>query len=519
MATPFFSIVTPVYDPAPRDLQATVDSVLAQTFTDWEWIVVDDASPNPEVLAVLRSAAQAEPRIRVRERDSNGHIVRASNDALERATGEWVVLLDHDDLLEATALERVAEAIAGSPGVGYVYTDEDKIGPDGTLTGEFRKPEWSPERLRHQMYLGHLSALRHDLVRRVGGFRAGFDGSQDHDLALRVTELGDPVVHVREVLYHWRIVPGSTAGDTTAKDYASEAGLRAVRDHLDRVGRAQDRVEMARIAHTYRTIRHLDPRTLVSVVIPTRGARGLAWGVERCFVLDAVLSLLAHTDHGLLEIVVVYDSDTPDDVLSSLRETCGEALVLVEYARPFNFSEKCNLGYVRASGDVVVFLNDDVEIQSESFLEQLCAPLEEPGVGMTGARLTFSDGTIQHAGHSYYADQFVHTLHGALDEDPGPFGALVVDREVSGLTAACVALRREVIDEVGGFWTFLPSNFNDVDLSYKVRSTGRRLVWLADVHATHFESRTRVSTVHEWEHRAILERWGTPEHDLYLPGV
>ena len=519
MSNPFFSIVTPVYDPSEKHLLETIDSVRAQTFPSWEWILVDDLSPNPGVREVLRAAGATDGRIVVHEREANGHIVRASNDALERATGEWIVLLDHDDLLEPTALELIAEAIATAPDAGYVYTDEDKVDDAGEISGEFRKPEWSPERLRHQMYLGHLSALRHDLVRRVGGFREGYDGSQDHDLALRVTELGSPVLHVPEVLYHWRMVPGSTAGDPTAKDYASDAGLRAVRDHLDRLGRHDDRVEMSDLAHTYRTIRHLDPETLVSVVIPTRGSSGVVWGSDRCFVVEAVASLLRRTEHSLLEFVVVYDTATPEEVLTTLRRLCGESLVLVEFDRPFNFSEKCNLGFVAASGDVIVFLNDDIEVLSDSFVEQLCAPLEEESVGMTGARLLYSDGTIQHAGHAYYQDHFRHVLLGSLDEDPGPFGALSVDREVSGLTAACIALRRDVVEQVGGFWTYLPSNFNDVDFSYKVRATGRRLVWLADVRATHFESRTRINTVHAWEHRAILERWGTPDLDPYLPGA
>lgn len=514
--SPLFSIVTPVFDPSPADLDETISSVRSQTCRDWEWVLVDDRSTNPTVRSHLRRAAASDPRISVHERAANGGIVAASNDALERARGRWLVLLGHDDLLDPRALESMAKAIETNPDACYLYSDEDKVGPDGTFAQPFRKPVWSPERLRHQMYLGHLSVIRTDLVRQVGGFRPGFDGSQDHDLALRVTELGEPVVHVPEILYHWRIVPGSTSADPSAKDYASEAGLRAVRDHLDRLGRRGDTVTLA-APHTYRISRVLPPDLMVSVVIPTRGGCGLAWGALRNYVVEAVRSLLAHTEHELLEIVVVHDTGTPRDVLDELSSVCREALVLVAYDKPFNFSDKCNQGFLSAAGDIVVFLNDGIVIQSDHFVEELCAPLWEESVGMTGARLVYPDGTIQHAGHAYFGRDFTHPLLGWPDDDPGPFRALLVDREASGLTAACIAMRRDVFEQVGGFREDLPVNFNDVDLCYKVRGTGRRLVWLADVRATHFESRSRSRDVHVWEHEGVLGRWQQPEVDLYLP--
>lgn len=511
-----FSIITPVYNPTVEHLELTIASVRNQTFVDWEWIVADDASPNPEVRECLRRAAATDGRIIVVERKANGHIVKASNDALNLAQGEWIVLLDHDDLLDKRALETVDQAIAANPGVGYLYTDEDKVDDEGARSGAFLKPEWSPERLRHQMYTGHLSVLRSDLVTHVGGFHEGFEGSQDHDLVLRVTELAESVVHIPEILYHWRIVPGSTAGDSTAKDYATPAGIRAVAEHLKRIGRPDDVVTRTSVAHTYRTIRSFDPDTTVSVVIPTRGSSGIVWGEKRVFVLEAVRSLLRHTRHSRVEIVVVYDLPTPAGLLEELEKLCGARLVLVPFDAPFNFSEKCNRGFLAASGEVVVFLNDDIEIGSDDFLEQLCAPLEEASVGLTGVRLLYPDGTLQHAGHAYFGQHLRHAYLGSLDSDPGYFGDLVVDREVSGLTAACVAVRRDVFDEVGGFWQSLPSNFNDVDFSRKIRSAGYRLIWLADVRATHFESRTRVNTVHDWEASLIFGRWQNEPRDPYL---
>ena len=515
--TPRFSIITPVYKPRPDHLELTIDSVRQQTFTDWEWILADDASKDPAVTRVLRNAAKADPRIRIVERTTNGHIVAASNDAFDRVTGEWTVFMDHDDLLVDTALERIDEAIKAHPATGYVYTDEDKVDDDGVFSSEFQKPDWSPERLRHQMYLGHLSAMRTDLVRQVGAFHEGFDGSQDHDLALRVTELCEEVTHVPEVLYHWRIVPGSAAGDVNAKDYATIAGIKAVQEHLQRIGRVGDTVDVTRVAHTYATHRTMNKDTRVSVVIPTRGSSSLVWGEYRYLVVETVRSLLAHAGHENLEIVVVYDASTPETVMKQLRGLCGNRLVEKLYDRPFNFSDKCNRGFLAATGDVIVFLNDDIEIASDDFITQLCAPLEEESVGMTGARLNYADGTLQHAGIVMQDSNFMHAYIGQPDDDFGYFGELLVDHEVSGLTAACVAIRREVCHEVGGFRLDLPSNFNDVDFSNKVRTQGYRLVWLSEVRATHFESQTRKNTVYGWEVQAILSRWGTPDRDLYMP--
>jgi glycosyltransferase involved in cell wall biosynthesis len=514
-SAPFFSVLTPVYDPPLAALSAAIESVRGQTFRDWELILVDDASTSDAVRVLLARAAASDERIKVIERAANGGIVASSNDAVRAASGQFLALLDHDDLLVPQALERVHEVLAKSSDTDYVYSDEDKIDAEGERYDQFCKPGWSPERLRAQMYTCHLSVLRATLVREVGGFRAGYDGSQDHDLVLRVTERARRVVHVPEVLYHWRVVPGSAAGDPEAKPYAWVAGCRAVQDQLDRLGIA-GLVSYGRVTGTYRIERVADPETSVSVIIPTRGGSGLVWGERRCLVVEAVASVLARTCLPRLQIVVVYDVDTPPDVLDRLRHLAGDRLVLVPFVESFNFSAKCNAGFVASSGDVVVLLNDDVQAITEGFLEQLVAPLAEPGVGMTGARLLFANGRLQHGGHVYEGGHLRHAFLGASPDDPGPFAALWVNRECSGLTAACVALRRETYEEVGGMCEELPGNFNDVDFSYKVRSAGGRLLWLADVELYHFESQTRDRAVHQWEYDFIARRWGVPLHDEFL---
>lgn len=513
--SPRFSVLTPVYEPPLSALRAAIRSVESQTYGDWELVLVDDRSPSQEVRDVLREAA-ADPRVRVVEREVNGGIVAASNDAIEHAQGEFFVLLDNDDLLDPEALAKVAEVLDADPTIDYLYTDEDKVDAQGEHYDAFRKPDWSPERLRGQMYTSHLSVLRGSTVREVGGFHDGFDGSQDHDLVLRVTEKARTVAHIPEILYHWRVVPGSTAGDASAKPYAWDAGRRAVQAHLDRVG-IEGTVDFGTIPGTYAVTRVASPDHLVSVVIPTRGGSGLVFGETRVFAVEAVRSVLEQGGYPNVEIVVVYDLDTPVDVLSELRELAGERLVLVPFEGAFNFSAKCNVGYLHASGDIIVLLNDDVQASSENFLAQLIAPLDEPGVGMTGAHLRFPDGRLQHGGHVYRDGEFMHAFMNSTLDDPGPFAALRVNREASGLTAACVALTRGTFEDVGGLCEVLVANFNDVDLSMKVRRNGGRLVWLENVRLFHFESQTREPVVHQWEYDFVLERWTFPLVDSYLP--
>ncbi|MGI8899777.1 MAG: glycosyltransferase family 2 protein [Nocardioides sp.] len=518
MTTPLFSILVPVYEPPLDVLEETIRSVLAQDFDDWELVLVDDCSPTQGVRDLLARFAASDERIRLIERETNGHIVAASNDAVAAARGEFMVLFDHDDLLTPDALSRNAEEITRHDDIDYLYSDEDKVDDTGRLYDRFRKPDWSPERLRGQMYTSHLSVIRASIVREVEGFRTGYEGSQDHDLVLRVTERARRVVHINEVLYHWRVVPGSAAGDVDAKPYAAVAGCQAVQDHLDRSG-IDARATRSPYAGHYLIDRELDPARKVSVIIPTVGSSALIWGVRRNLVVDAIRSLLAHTEHTNLEIVVVHDSPTPESVLEEIREVAGDRLVEILFDEPFNFSRKMNVGVLQSTGDRLVFLNDDVEFCSDRWLENLVAPLDEPDVGMTGAKLYFSSDTIQHAGHCYDKGQYLHAFLGDPRTFAGPFGALLINREVSRVTAACSAMRREVFYEIGGFTELLPLNFNDVDLCYKTRRVGYRIVWIANCEAYHFESRTRMRVVDAWEKDITVRRWGSPRNERYLPGV
>jgi GT2 family glycosyltransferase len=523
---PLFSIVTPVYNTPLDVLETMVQSVLRQTFDDWEFLLVDDCSQDDRVREYLRGVAADDPRVTLIERSENGHIVVASNDAVNVARGEFIALLDHDDLLVPRALEHMARAIAHEPEVDYLYSDEDKVDQSGNFFDEFRKSAWSPEQLRGHMYTCHFSVLRTSVVHEVGGFHEGFEGSQDHDLVLRVTERARKIVHIPKILYHWRVIPGSAAGDPHAKPYAWVAGVKAVQAHLDRMG-IDATVDFGPGQSTYRIVRKLDPAVRISVVIPTAGADGLVWGERRYYVVEAVRSLLEHAGHDNVEIVVVHDGHTPARALELLRKAAGRQLRLVRYDKAFDFSEKCNLGVLSSYGDVVVLLNDDIEVVSDDFLVQLVAPLYEDGVGMTGARLLYPDGRVQHGGLAV-DKRLEHLLADGRAVHQGPFlvretanfrvgSALIVNRECSGLSAACLAIKRSLYEEMGGLSEELPLNFGDVDLSLKVQRAGYRLLWMVGPTAYHFEARTRQPLVLPREARTLNRRWDLPNHDPYLP--
>jgi O-antigen biosynthesis protein len=508
-----FSIVTPVYDPPAEVLRAMIRSVSEQTFSDWELCLVDDCSPSPHVAPVLREAAAADPRVRVSTRVENGGIVAASNDALAMAEGEFVVLLDHDDELAPSALAVVDRALAAQPDTDYLYTDEDKIDDRGRHGFAFYKPDWSPERLRTQMYTCHLSVLRRALVEEVGGFRAEYEGSQDWDLVLRVTERARGVVHVPEVLYHWRMLATSAAGaGETAKPWAYEAGTRAIQAHCDRTGFE------ATVEHdaVHSGIYHLRPRLrdspLVSIVIPTGGRVRDVHGVPVVLVDHCVESIVTSSTYDEYEIVCVVDDGVDRSVIDRLRSLAGDRLTLVHCDTPFNFSERINRGVLRSVGEHVLFLNDDMEVVTPDWLERLLMYSRWPEIGAVGAKLLYSDGTLQHAGVTFDEVGPGHVYRCFGGDHGGYFNMLRAANNFQAVTGACLMTRRSAFDDVGGLSTLLPLNFNDVDYCLKLRNRGLRSVVDPDTVLYHFESSSRPAEVAEWEVRLLGDR-----HSRVLP--
>jgi O-antigen biosynthesis protein len=517
---PRFSIVTPVYDPPADVLRAMLRSVANQSYDDWELCLVDDCSTQPHVRQILEEAAAGDARIRVSYRATNGGIVAASNDSLTMASGEFVALLDHDDELHTDALRLVDQAITGEPEADYVYTDEDKIDDAGRRAFAFLKPDWSPERLRTQMYTCHLSVLRRSLVDDVGGFRAEFNGSQDWDLVLRVTERARRVVHVPEVLYHWRMLSTSAAGaGLEAKPWAYEAGARAIQAHCNRTGVeavAEHDTEFSGIYHLLPRLRHQPP---VSIVIPTGGQVRDVHGELVVLVSRCVESIVKISTYDNFEIVCVVDERADTEMLEGIRAIANDRLQVVSCRSPFNFSERINSGVLASEGEHVLLLNDDIEVVTPNWIERMVMYSQLPDVGAVGAKLLFGDDGLQHAGvildevgpgHIY---RRFHRDHG------GYFNMLKAANNFQAITGACLMSRRAVFDEVGGLSMLFPLNFNDIDYCLKLREQQLRIVLDPDTVLYHYESSSRPPDVSEWEIRLLQERHGKAVPDPYYnPG-
>lgn len=502
--SPFFSVITPVFNPPLWALEECITSVLSQTFTDWEWCIADDASSDVRVTRRLQQLADSDSRIRLVIRDRNGGIVEASNSALELARGEFIALLDHDDSLTPNALDVIANHLSEDELIDYVYTDEDKVDEKGRLYDTFRKPDFAPERLRGQNYLCHLSVIRRSLVHDVGAFRKGFEGSQDYDLLLRVTEKARRVHHIAEVLYHWRAVEGSTAADASAKPYVYESARRAVEEHCSRIGIT---AHVSVMPSGYIKCHRIPARQpLVSIVIPTRGDRKRVWGIDTCLVANAVRSVLERSTYTNVEIIIVHDR-SPELDKDLLQWIDDKRVTLVWYDKPFDFSDKCNIGAQTAHGDVILLLNDDIEVESSDWIETLISYLEDDDVAMVGPMTRLEDGRIQSAGHGHFGGP--HNLQSGQDISSfGPFGETLIAREVSGVTGACVAIPRHVYQSLGGMSLAFPHSYNDVDLALKAMSHGYRIVWTPYARLWHFESLTRDPSVRPEEYEKLYSRWG-----------
>jgi O-antigen biosynthesis protein len=507
VAPPRFSVVTPVYETPVDILWRMLESVRAQSFADWELCLVDDASPSPEIRQTLEQAQREDPRVRLNFRTENGGIVAASNDALALASGAFVALLDHDDLLHPDALRLIDEAIREHDDVDYLYTDEDKIDERGRHSSPFLKPDWSPERMRTQMYTCHLSVFRRSLVEEVGGFDPEFDGAQDWDLVLRVTERARSVVHVPRVLYHWRSLATSAAAGEEVKPWAFEAGKRALQAQCDRIGMAARVERDPADAGVYHLEPALEHQPFVSIIIPTRGQVREVRYEQVSLISHCVRSLVEGSSYEQYEIVVVADSDTPAATLEELREVAGERLCLVDYDRPFSFSEKINAGAVRSRGEHLLLLNDDIEVATTNWIERMVMYSELPEIGAVGARLLLEDGRLQHGGVGFEGGLPGHSYYGWPGDSAGYANALKVARNQLAVTGACLMTRRSLFDQVGGLSTAFPVNYNDVDYCLKLRTLGKRTVYDPDLVMHHFESSSRSSDVADWEKGLLLSRW------------
>jgi len=509
VTAPRFSILTPVFDPPADVLAAMLDSVRAQRSDDWELCLVDDCSTEPHVGAMLAAAERRDPRIRVARREDNGGIVAASNDALAMATGEFVALLDHDDELHPKALSSVAAAIDAAPEADYVYTDEDKIDRAGRRSSPFLKPDWSPERMQTQMYTCHLSVLRRSLVEAVGGFDPAFEGSQDWDLVLKVTERARQVLHVPKVLYHWRTLESSAAGGgEQAKPWAFEAGTRAIQAHCDRTGvpaRAERDEEHPGV---YRLRPRLEREPAVSIVIPTAGGSREVRYEQTVLVTHCVRSIVESSSYSNYEVVVVADPGVDAATRDRLRALADGRLRIVEFDEPFNFSAKVNRGAVHSEGEHLLLLNDDMEVATPDWIERLAMYSGSDGVGAVGGRLLWEDGRLQHAGILFENGGYPgHIYRGFSPGFSGYSNNVLVAQNYLAVTGACLMTARDAFEQVGGFSAAFPLNYNDMDYCLKQRAGGRRTVYDPDTVLFHFESSSRSTEVEDWEKEQLRARW------------
>ncbi len=507
MDAPRFSILTPVYETPAGVLRKMLRSVRRQSFGDWELCLVDDCSQQPHVRAILERAQATDKRIRVERREINGGIVAASNDALAMARGEFVALLDHDDELHPDALAHVAEAIDRTPEADYVYTDEDKIDLRGHHSSPFFKPDWSPERMRTQMYTCHLSVLRRSLVDEVGGFDAEFEGSQDWDLVLKVTERAREIVHIPRVLYHWRLLDTSAAAAAAAKPWAFEAGPRAVQAHCDRIGLPAEVEQDAADPGVLHLRPKLAEQPLVSIVIPTGGQVRDVRFEPVVLVVNCVRSIVERSTYENYEIVCVVDDSVEADVIEELRAIAGDRLRLVWFSGPFDFSAKINRGAIESEGEHLLLLNDDIDVTTPEWIERMVMYSERDGIGAVGARLVWGDTRLQHVGLSFEYGLPNHIYRGFAGDFTGYMNDVLIARNCLAVTGACLMTRRDVFEELGGLTTEFPVNFNDVDYCLKVHTSGRRIVYDPDLVLFHFESSSRSAEVEKWEFELLVDRW------------
>lgn len=483
---PVISIIMPTYNGHPDWLIQAVASVQAQLYERWELCIADDASSDLAGFKTLQRLADSDSRIKLMQRPQNGHISAASNSALEMASGEWIVLMDHDDLLSEHALFWVVDAINRHPEARMIYSDEDKVDEAGQRFDPYFKSDWNIDLFRSHNMFSHLGAFETALVRSVGGFRTGLEGSQDYDLVLRCSERVAPeqIRHIPRVLYHWRVHAQSTASSSDVKPYAQIAGERALNEHLARLGVDGGSTY---IGHGYRTHYRLpEAPPHVTVVIPTRNAMQM---VRQC-----IESLVSMTDYAAYDVILVDNGSDESDALAYFDQLAQDPkFTVLRHDAPFNYSELNNLAVAQARGDIICLLNNDIEITSAGWLAEMVSVVLQPGVGAVGARLWYPDGTLQHAGVVLGIGGVAAHPHKKLAKgELGYFGRAALLQSFSAVTAACMVVSKANYVRIGGLDAVnLAVAFNDVDFCLRLREAGLRNVWTPYAELIHHESVSR----------------------------
>jgi len=490
---PLISIIMPVYNVAPKLLIAAVESIRNQIYPHWELCIADDASTRKETLNALKTFKD-DPRIKIEYRKENGHICKASNSAADRAEGEFIALMDNDDLIAPHALFEIVRLLQGHPSADVIYSDEDKVDTDGTIHYDLHfKPDWSPTLLLAYNYINHFTCIRRSLFEEVGRFRPGFEGAQDYDLLLRVTEKSQKVHHIPKILYHWRAIAESTAAAPTVKPVVKRSALSALEEHLERqnITAKTYQPEFAKIHdHPIYQLNWPDEGPRVEIIIPTYNQKNA--------LLNCIESIKEKTDYKNYSIMVVNnDSDDPStmDYLAQIKKEGIRVEPISNEGRGFSFSRINNKAVEKSKADYVLLLNNDIEVLEPKWLNRMVGYLQLPDVGAVGSRLCYPDGSIQHAGIALGMKSFLlpdHQFRHHPKDSISYFFLAETARECMAVTAACMLTPRELFLELGGFdeQRFAVS-LNDVDYCLRLRNKNLNSIYVPGAELLHYESVSR----------------------------
>ncbi len=478
---PKISILMPVYNSNISFLKKAIQSVKDQYYTNWQLCICDDGSTNEEIHKILKEESSADERISMILSKKNEGISSASNKALNLAEGEFTLLLDHDDELSKNALLEITKTINENPSVEFIYSDEDKIDENDPHVTPFFKPNWSPDLLFSYNYPIHVSVFQTPLLKKLEGFRKGFEGAQDYDLNLRYLEHAQKIVHIPQVLYSWRKNPGSAASSPFEKEYAYDAGKRALNDALKRRKIDAECIGGIQMS-TYRVKYRIRENPLISIIIPTKTLRN----IQKC-----IESILQKSTYRNFEIIVMDSSkgDTIKKFCHEFKKIRHEKLI----QEKFNFSKINNKGVKRSQGEYIVFLNDDTEVISPDWIEGLLEHAQRKEVGIVGSKLLYKDDHVQHAGTIVGMQGYAGNYGGIHKSDPGYFFYAKIIRNCSAVTAACMMMKKNTFTKVGGFDEQLANSWQDVDLCISVINSGKLILYTPYSVLYHYEGGTRGS--------------------------
>lgn len=480
---PLISVVVPVYNVEPQMLTACIQSVQNQTYDNWELCLVDDCSTDARVRETLRQFEGVE-RIKIKYRSENGHISRTTNDGIAMAEGEFVALLDCDDLYAENALYEIAKKLNEDHTLDFIYSDEDKLSEDGTKRrNPFFKPDWSPDTFMSLMYTCHLAVYRKSLLDEMGGLRVGLEGSQDYDLVLRVMEKTNRIGHVPKILYHWREREESTANDISAKPYIIETTKKAKLEALERRG-VKGHLEYIKDIVMFRVVYEVVGNPKVSIIIPSKDNYDI---LKQCLT-----SIRKETKYQNYEIIVV-DNGSAEETHAKYTQMCKELDCKYHYApMEFNFSKMCNIGAHLADGQFLLFLNDDIRVEGAEWLERMLGHAQQPHTGAVGCKLIYPNtNLIQHVGVVSFMVGPGHAFQRINDDLNCYWGRNKLEYNYSAVTGACLMIDRNKYDQVGGFSEQLPVAYNDIDLCFNLVEAGYYNVVRTDVRLYHYESISR----------------------------